>query len=72
MSPARDTERYFCPMHADIREPGPAKCPQCGMDLVTEDERLPILKGAAGTRWVLALAAIVALAVMLAVMAVGR
>jgi hypothetical protein len=33
----RDTDRpdaYWCPMHPDVRAPGDAKCPLCGMALV--------------------------------------
>lgn len=25
---------YTCPMHAEVRQPGPGRCPKCGMDLV--------------------------------------
>ncbi|HWZ89592.1 MAG TPA: heavy metal-binding domain-containing protein, partial [Polyangiaceae bacterium] len=25
---------YTCPMHPSVRQPGPGKCPICGMDLV--------------------------------------
>lgn len=28
---------YSCPMHPEVRSPGPGKCPKCGMDL----ERVP-------------------------------
>ncbi len=27
---------YTCPMHPEVREPQPGKCPLCGMDLVIE------------------------------------
>jgi len=27
---------YLCPMHSDVRQPNPGKCPRCGMDLVAE------------------------------------
>lgn len=30
-------EEYTCPMHPDVREDHPGKCPQCGMDLVPVD-----------------------------------
>jgi NADH:ubiquinone oxidoreductase subunit 6 (subunit J) len=29
-----DTATYTCPMHPDVRQPEPGKCPKCGMDLV--------------------------------------
>ncbi len=25
---------YTCPMHPEVRQPGPGKCPKCGMTLV--------------------------------------
>ncbi len=25
---------YSCPMHPEIKQDNPGKCPQCGMDLV--------------------------------------
>jgi YHS domain-containing protein len=27
-------QEYTCPMHPDVRQKGPGKCPKCGMDLV--------------------------------------
>jgi Cu2+-exporting ATPase len=29
-----DQQWYVCPMHPDIVQQGPGKCPKCGMDLV--------------------------------------
>jgi len=31
-----DTEAviYTCPMHPEVQQPGPGKCPKCGMNLV--------------------------------------
>lgn len=29
----RESEVYTCPMHPDVREPVPGKCPKCGMTL---------------------------------------
>ena len=29
-------QRWTCPMHPEVREKGPGKCPKCGMDLVLE------------------------------------
>ncbi len=37
-------ETYFCPMHRDIRRPGPGKCPKCGMDLLPEGARFGMLR----------------------------
>lgn len=27
---------YTCPMHPEVRQPGPGRCPKCGIDLVPE------------------------------------
>ncbi len=29
---------YTCPMHPEVRQPGPGQCPICGMDLVPSEE----------------------------------
>ena len=31
--------QYLCPMHSDVRQPYPGKCPRCGMDLIAEGTR---------------------------------
>ena len=31
-------EMYTCPMHPEVRQEGPGKCPKCGMALVKESE----------------------------------
>jgi hypothetical protein len=30
-------EVYSCPMHPEVRQSEPGKCPECGMDLVLEE-----------------------------------
>jgi Cu(I)/Ag(I) efflux system membrane fusion protein/cobalt-zinc-cadmium efflux system membrane fusion protein len=35
-APAADL--YVCPMHPEVQSPAPARCPQCGMDLVKQSE----------------------------------
>jgi heavy metal-binding protein len=35
---------YTCPMHSDVRRPGPGKCPSCGMDLLPEGTRFGMLR----------------------------
>ncbi len=32
------SEMYTCPMHPEVRQDGPGKCPKCGMALVKESE----------------------------------
>jgi hypothetical protein len=35
---------YTCPMHKDVRQAGPGKCPQCGMALLPEGTRFAIVQ----------------------------
>lgn len=35
---------YFCPMHADMREPKAGKCPRCRMDLLAKGTRFGMLR----------------------------
>ena len=46
--PAVGGQIYTCPMHPEVRQPGPGSCPKCGMALE------PVAPGAAATRneWV--------------------
>ncbi len=37
---------YTCPMHPEVRQKGPGKCPGCGMDLIPEKKK-PAQKGGA-------------------------
>jgi hypothetical protein len=56
---------YFCPMHADVRQPDPGKCPKCGMDLLPEGTRFGMLRHMLKSP----LMVIIMVAVMLAIMA---
>jgi hypothetical protein len=33
---AEPPEQYVCPMHPEVRKPGPGKCPLCGMPLISK------------------------------------
>jgi hypothetical protein len=55
---------YFCPMHATVRQEGEGKCPQCGMALVPEGARFPMLRHMASNPMMLAIMAIVMIALM--------
>ena len=33
-----------CPMHSDVRQSTPGKCPHCGMALVPENTRFALLR----------------------------
>jgi len=35
---------YTCPMHKDVRQAGPGKCPHCGMALLPEGTRFALLR----------------------------
>ncbi len=34
-----DRQTYTCPMHPEVRQPGPGQCPKCGMNLVAAHEQ---------------------------------
>ena len=63
---------YLCPMHPEIREAHPAKCPKCGMNLVPEDARFPFLRHMLGSPWHIAAMVGVMLALMAAAMMLTR
>ena len=56
---------YTCPMHSDVHEAAPGKCPRCGMALVPEGARFALLRHMLGSP----LHLVVMLAVMAALMA---
>ena len=58
---------YVCPMHREVRQPGPGKCPKCSMALIPQGTRFALLRHMAANPWHLALMA----AAMLALMAAG-
>lgn len=35
---------YLCPMHPEVRQTNPGKCPKCGMDLLPEGTRFGMLR----------------------------
>jgi hypothetical protein len=37
-------QAYVCPMHPEVRQPNPGKCPKCRMDLVPEGARFGMLR----------------------------
>lgn len=59
---------YLCPMHADVRQPAAGKCPRCGMVLVPEGTRHPMLRHIVGNPWMLAIMAAVMAAIMFMIM----
>jgi heavy metal-binding protein len=59
---------YVCPMHSDVRAPGPGTCPHCHMKLVQEGSKLGILKHMVSSPLHIAVMVAIMLAVMAAVM----
>jgi hypothetical protein len=59
---------YVCPMHADVRQPGPGTCPHCGMKLLPEGTRFGLLRHMFSSPLHLTVMAAVMLALMAAAM----
>ena len=59
---------YVCPMHADVRQPSPGKCPKCGMGLLPEGTRFALLRHMISNPLHLAIMAAAMLALMAAAM----
>jgi len=60
---------YTCPMHMGVRQPGPGKCPLCGMALVPEGGRFAIIRHAlANPLPILVMAAIMVVLTIAAIM----
>ncbi|HZR70096.1 MAG TPA: heavy metal-binding domain-containing protein [Burkholderiales bacterium] len=59
---------YVCPMHSEVRAPGPGTCPHCHMQLVREGTRFAILKHMTSSPLHIAVMVVVMLAVMAAAM----
>jgi Heavy metal binding domain len=68
----RATGTYLCPMHPDIRETIAGKCPKCGMDLVPEGTRFPLLRHMVSSPLHLAIMATLMVAAMAAAMVMMR
>ena len=63
---------YLCPMHSQVRQTSPGKCPQCGMDLLPEGTRFGMLRHMVRSPMMLAIMAAVMVAIMAAVMMMTR
>ena len=55
---------YLCPMHREVRQQGPGKCPKCGMGLLPEGTRFGMLRHMTKSPLMLVLMAVVVLAIM--------
>jgi hypothetical protein len=63
---------YVCPMHSEVRQTGPGKCSQCGMDLLPEGTRFGLLRHMIGSPRHLVVMGAVMLAIMAAAMMMLR
>ena len=63
---------YVCPMHSDVRQPNPGKCPKCGMALLPEGTRFGLLRHMMSSPLHLIIMGGAMLAVMAAVMMMMR
>jgi hypothetical protein len=68
MAPEAKAQVFVCPMHSDVRQPNPGKCPKCGMDLVPEGTRFAMLRHMTSSPLHLAVMVGVMLALMAAAM----
>ena len=59
---------YLCPMHRNVRQADPGKCPECGMDLLPEGAKFGMLRHMASSPLMIAIMAAIMLAIMAAVM----
>ena len=59
---------YICPMHTDVKGTEASKCQRCGMKLVPQDARHPLLQHMLSNPLHIAVMIAVMLAVMAAVM----
>jgi len=72
MAEVQQAKVYVCPMHASVRQPGPGKCPHCGMALLPEGTRFAMLRHMAQRPWMLAAMVAVMLLLMAAAMMLMR
>jgi hypothetical protein len=63
---------YLCPMHTDVRQLNPGKCPRCGMNLIPEGARFGLLRHMFGSPLHVAIMVGVMIAIMAAVMMMMR
>lgn len=46
--PSKDGVVYTCPMHPEVRQPQPGKCPECGMTLKPVEHQMHDMDGIKG------------------------
>jgi len=55
---------YLCPMHSDVRQADPGKCPKCGMDLLPEGTRFAMLRHMSKSPMMIVVMAVAMIAIM--------
>ena len=55
---------YICPMHTEVRQDGPGKCPKCGMTLLPEGTKFAMLRHMAKSPLMLIIMALAMVALM--------
>ena len=63
---------YTCPMHKDVRQSSPGKCPHCGMALLPEGTRFGLVRHMLSSPMHIAVMATVMVALMAAAMMMMR
>jgi hypothetical protein len=59
---------YICPMHSEVRQSDPGKCPQCGMYLIGDRTPFAMLRHIASNPTHIVFMAAVMVAIMTAMM----
>ena len=72
MNERAGVQAYVCPMHSEVRESVPGKCPKCGMNLLPEGTRFALLRHMLSNPVHLAVMAAVMVALMAAAMMLMR
>jgi hypothetical protein len=67
-----DGQIYTCPMHKNVRQTGPGKCPECGMALLPEGARFGLLRHMLSSPMHMVVMAAVMLGLMAAAMMLMR
>jgi hypothetical protein len=69
MNPTQDHGQIFlCPMHREVRQPNPGKCPKCGMDLLPEGTRFGMLRHMTKSPMMILVMGVIMVAIMVMVM----
>ena len=71
-TPQTSEQVYICPMHKDVRQAGPGKCPHCGMALLPEGTRFGLLQHMLSNPLPLVLMGAIMVVLMIAAMTMMR